>query len=91
MFQEYGINEPLLSDKDRDRIPLSESEVNFLRRPKKYLITGFNGQLGYDIARELKARGEEDILALDIKDMEGFQNTVNRFLEYLIKIMNQKL
>ena len=66
IFKEYGIEKPLLSDKDRDRIPLSESEVNFLRRPKKYLVTGVNGQLGYDIVNELKERGEEDILGVDI-------------------------
>ncbi|MBQ2639492.1 MAG: dTDP-4-dehydrorhamnose reductase [Bacilli bacterium] len=66
IFRKYDIEEPLLSDKDRDRIPLSESEVNFLRRPKKYLVTGVNGQLGYDIVKELKMRGEEDILGVDI-------------------------
>lgn len=36
----------------------------------KYLITGYKGQLGYDIARELKKRGENDFLALDIDDMD---------------------
>ena len=70
IFEEYGIEEPLLSDKDRNRIPLSESEVNFLRRPKRYLVTGVNGQLGYDIVKELKERGEEDILAVDKDDMD---------------------
>lgn len=36
----------------------------------KYLITGYKGQLGYDIARELKNRGENDFLALDIDEMD---------------------
>lgn len=36
----------------------------------KYLITGFKGQLGYDIARELDKREEHDYLALDIDDMD---------------------
>lgn len=38
----------------------------------KYLITGYNGQLGYDIKRELLKRGEkeENILATDVKDMD---------------------
>lgn len=36
----------------------------------KYLITGYKGQLGYDIARELKRRGENDFLALDINEMD---------------------
>lgn len=36
----------------------------------KFLITGFKGQLGYDIYRELKSRGYEDILALDKDEMD---------------------
>ena len=70
IFKKYGIDEPLLSDKDKNRIPLSEANINFLRRPKKYLVTGFNGQLGYDIVRELNARGEYDILAIDKDEMD---------------------
>ena len=70
IFKEYGIEKPLLSDKDRDRVPLSESDIQFLRRPKKYLVTGVDGQLGYDIVNELKERGEDEILALDIHDMD---------------------
>ena len=56
IFKKYGIDEPLLSDKDKYREPLSESEVNFLRRTKKYLVTGVNGQLGYDIVKELNGK-----------------------------------
>lgn len=70
IFEKYDIEEPLLSDKDRDRIPLSESEVNFLKRPKKYLVTGASGQLGYDIVNELRERGEYDILPLDSSLMD---------------------
>lgn len=38
----------------------------------KFLITGFKGQLGYDIKRELLKRGykEEDILAIDKEEMD---------------------
>lgn len=36
----------------------------------KYLITGFKGQLGYDLARELDKRGEKNYLAVDIDDMD---------------------
>lgn len=38
----------------------------------KFLITGFNGQLGYDIKRELKLQGykDEDILAIDREEMD---------------------
>ena len=70
IFEKYGIDEPLLSDKDKYREPLSESNVSFLRRPKKYLVTGVNGQLGYDIVKELNERGEYDVLALDKDEMD---------------------
>ncbi len=38
----------------------------------KYLITGYKGQLGYDIKRELLKRGvsEDDILAIDKEEMD---------------------
>lgn len=36
----------------------------------KYLITGANGQLGYEIAKELDSRGITDILATDTNTMD---------------------
>lgn len=38
----------------------------------KYLVTGYGGQLGYDIVRELKKRNvaESDIFPVDIKEMD---------------------
>lgn len=38
----------------------------------RYLITGYKGQLGYDVKRELLKRGikEEDILAIDKEEMD---------------------
>lgn len=36
----------------------------------KYLVTGYKGQLGYDIVRELKKRGYNDIIALDKDEMD---------------------
>ncbi len=36
----------------------------------KYLITGANGQLGYEIAKELGSRGITDILATDTNTMD---------------------
>ena len=38
----------------------------------KYLITGYKGQLGYDIKRELLSRGidDENIIAIDKDEME---------------------
>ena len=70
IFKQYNIKEPILSDKDKVRISLSESNVNFTRKPKKFLITGFKGQLGYDIARELENRGEYEYLAIDKDEMD---------------------
>ena len=36
----------------------------------KFLITGYRGQLGYDIVRELDKRGFKDYLALDKEEMD---------------------
>ena len=36
----------------------------------KFLITGYNGQLGYDIVRELKKRNLNDYLAVDLPQMD---------------------
>ena len=38
----------------------------------KYIITGYKGQLGYDVKRELLKRGvkEEDVLAIDKEEMD---------------------
>ena len=70
IFKKYGIVDPILSDKDRDRITLSQLNTSFFRTSKRYLITGSKGQLGYDIARELVERGESNILAIDKDEMD---------------------
>jgi dTDP-4-dehydrorhamnose reductase len=36
----------------------------------KIIVTGVNGQLGYDVIRELKFRGYHDILGIDIEDLD---------------------
>ena len=36
----------------------------------KFLITGYKGQLGYDLARELEKRGYHDYLAIDKEEMD---------------------
>jgi len=36
----------------------------------RYLVTGVKGQLGYDIVKELRARGEQDILATDRETLD---------------------
>lgn len=70
IFKKYDISEPLLSDKDRVRLPLKETKVNFTREPKRFLVTGIEGQLGHDIVEELHKRGEFAILAPRLKDMD---------------------
>lgn len=36
----------------------------------RFLVTGVNGQLGYDVVRELKNRGLNDILEYDVEQMD---------------------
>lgn len=69
-FNEYDIKSPLLSEKDSKRLSLNESDTSFYRRPRRFLVTGATGQLGYDLVRELKERGEEEVLALSSKEMD---------------------
>ena len=68
--KQYGIDELILSEKDSHRHGLDGMLGEFTRTPKRYLITGVKGQLGYDLVRELNARGEYDILAIDVDDMD---------------------
>lgn len=70
IFEKYEIEKPILSAKDETRQSLLECNTVFKKEKTRYLITGFKGQLGYDIVRELQARGEEEYLALDIDDMD---------------------
>ena len=70
IFKKYNIEEPLLSTKDKSRVPLKDTDIHFKDKKKKYLVTGYKGQLGYDIVRELHERGEYNILAVDIDQMD---------------------
>jgi len=65
----FGIDEPILSEKDLKNKTVSEAQPNFYMH-KRYLVTGCKGQLGYDVVRELNKRGIYDILALDVDDMD---------------------
>lgn len=82
IFKKYDISEPILSDKDKNRHTLAECTNEFKRRTKKFLITGYSGQLGYDIVRELNNRGEFEILALDSTQMDITDR------EKVVKIIN---
>lgn len=70
LFKQYGIDEPIMSEKDKHWPMLKDSGVEFYRRPRRFLITGFKGQLGYDIARELDERGEKCVLAIDKDELD---------------------
>lgn len=70
IFKKYDIKEPILKEDDAKRCTLAECPTKFRREKTRYLITGYNGQLGYDIARELEERGEDDYLALDLGEMD---------------------
>ena len=65
----FGIDEPILSEKDLKNKTVSEAQPDFYMH-KRYLVTGCKGQLGYDVVRELNKRGIKDILALDVDDMD---------------------
>ena len=46
-------------------------ELNFnMNKDMKILVTGVNGQLGYDVIRELKERGYTNFLGIDINDLD---------------------
>ncbi|MCI8346502.1 MAG: dTDP-4-dehydrorhamnose reductase [Bacilli bacterium] len=49
---------------------MRDCKTVFSTKKTRYLITGFKGQLGYDIARELEKRGEVEYKAVDIDDMD---------------------
>lgn len=48
---EWGIEGPILSEKDLDAPLLKDSDVDF---KMKFLVTGVNGQLGHDVVIKLK-------------------------------------
>ena len=84
IFKKYNIKKPILSDKDKNRYTLKKCEIRYKRAPKKYLITGFRGQLGYDLKKELLNRGEKHVLAIDIDEMDitNREQVMNTILEY---------
>ncbi len=47
----------------------------------KFLVTGIKGQLGYDVCRELKSRGYQDVCGIDIDDLDiTDEKAVSRFV-----------
>lgn len=77
---DWGIENPILSEKDMKAPLLKDSDVNFSIR---VLVTGVNGQLGYDVVKRLGELGIEavgvDQSDFDITDKEQTQ-------EYILRI-----
>ena len=69
-FDKFGIKDPVLKMADQTRPGIDDMDTEFFCKKKKFLVTGVKGQLGHDIVRELVDRGEENILAVDIDDMD---------------------
>ncbi len=75
----WGVSNPLLSDKDNNASLLVDADVNF---GIKVLITGSNGQLGFDLLKRMQALGF-DVCGVnrehfDITDRE----LTSKFIEY---------
>lgn len=64
----WGIEDPILSVKDTTSPLLKDSDANFT---VKVLVTGVNGQLGYDVIKRLNAEG----IACKGVDMSDFDIT----------------
>lgn len=75
---DWGVEEPILSDKDNNAPLLKDAVCNFGAR---ILVTGANGQLGYEVVKLLASKGIEcagvDVQDFDITD----EAAVNRYLE----------
>ncbi|MDO4962889.1 MAG: dTDP-4-dehydrorhamnose reductase [bacterium] len=69
-FEKYGIDNIILSEKDKARKKMVDRSDLKIFDHYRYLVTGCKGQLGYDVVRELNKRGIYDVLALDIDDMD---------------------
>ena len=79
---EWGIDEPILSPKDRDAPYLKDSDVNFTIR---VLVTGASGQLGRDVVRRLGELGIE-VIGIDKDDLNL---TDDRKVEQFVKAIGR--
>lgn len=74
---EWSVAEPILSVKDTTSPLLKDSDADFSIR---VLVTGVNGQLGYDVIRRLK-RDNFECLGVDINDFDiTDEDATSRFI-----------
>lgn len=76
---DWGIDDPVLSQKDLNAPLLKDSDCNF---GQKVLVTGVKGQLGYDIVNRLNTLGV-DCKGVDIEDFD--LTDAKMTLDYCIK------
>lgn len=77
---EWGMENPILSEKDLQAPLLKDSDANF---SIKVLVTGAKGQLGYDVIKRLELLGIEskgvDRDDFDITDKEKTHDYISRY------------
>lgn len=83
IFEENGIDEPVLSNKDQFHPRLKDCKVLF-NRPTKYLIIGIDNQLGHDVLKTLNNLGENIVFGLsreviDITDIQSVEKIITDY------------
>ncbi|HAQ39733.1 MAG TPA: dTDP-4-dehydrorhamnose 3,5-epimerase [Clostridiales bacterium] len=73
----WGVDNPILSEKDKNAPLLKDCDVNF---KLKFLVTGVNGQLGHDVAKKLRELNLEVTAVgrneFDLTDKEQIKNYI---------------
>jgi dTDP-4-dehydrorhamnose 3,5-epimerase/reductase len=76
---DWGIKDPILSEKDLKAPLLKDSDVDF---SQKFMVTGVNGQLGHDVMKKLK---EMDLYVIYPRRDEFDLTDKNQVNNYIIK------
>ncbi len=77
---DWPIKNPVLSKKDQNAPLLKDSDADF---SIKVLVTGYNGQLGYDVVKKLKSLNIQtlgvDISDFDLTDIDAVNKFINQY------------